>query len=157
MRKIYEIFGNVNNFFETYQKQMEQCATELVNTIIKNDDTKRCGELIEERLRIKSENSFTGNIEIVVVDKIIYNEEKGILVYDEDGGVLKWEELYLDDKLLLANSIYLRFKEDFIEGLFDVCVDGKSVLDESVDYLTAYEIQNEYKAKNVGYVGIDEL
>lgn len=157
MRKNYEMFGNVSKSFETYQKQMEQCATELVNTIIKNDDTKRCGELIEERLRIKSENSFTGNIEIVVVDEIIYNEEKGILVYDEDGGILKWEELYLDDKLLLANSIYLRFKEDFIDGLFDVCVDGKSVLDKSVDYLTAYEIQNEYKAKNVGYVGIDEL
>lgn len=157
MRKIYGMFGNVSNSFETYQKQMEQCATELVNTIIKNDDTKRCGELIEERLRIKSENSFTGNIDIVVVDKIIYNKQKGILVYDEDGGVLKWEELYFDDKLLIANSIYLRFKEDFVEGLFDVCVDGKSILNDSVDYLTAYEIQNEYKAKNVGYVGIDEL
>jgi hypothetical protein len=60
-------------------------------------------------------------------------------------------------KLLIANSIYLRFKKDFVEGLFDVCVDGKSILNDSVDYLTAYEIQNEYKAKNVGYVGIDEI
>lgn len=157
MRKIYGMFGNVSNSFETYQKQMEQCATELVNTIIKNDDTKRCGELIEERLRIKSENSFTGNIEIVVVDKIIYNKEKGILVYDEDGGVLKWEELYFDDKLLIANSIYLRFKEDFVDGSFDVCVNRKSVLINYVDYLTAHEIQNDYITQGFVNVRIDEI
>jgi hypothetical protein len=78
-------------------------------------------------------------------------------VYDEDGGVIEWNELYADDMALIADTIYTRFKEDFVDGKFDVCVNEKSVLDEYVDYLTAYEIQNDYKAKNVGYVGIDEI
>ena len=157
MRKSYNDFGTIYNMFENANSQMRKNATEFVTKIISNNDTKRCGELIEERLRIKFESSFNGNIDIVVVDKVVYNNDKGLLVYEEDGGVIVWEDLYTDDMALLANTIYTRFQEDFMSGDFDVCVDGISILDEYADYLTAFEIQNDYKAKNVGYVGIDEI
>lgn len=157
MRKSYGEFGAYYNTFITAQQQIVEKATEFVAKVLGNSDTERCGELIEERLRIKSENSFSCNIEVVTIDKVVYNKDRGIEVIDEDGGVIKWEYLYPDDIALIADTIYTRFKEDFVDGKFDVCVDGKSVLNEYVDYLSAYEIQNDYKAKNMGYVGIDEI
>lgn len=157
MRKSYNDFGTIFNMFENANSQMREIATKFVTQILSNDDTKRCGDLIEERLRIKSEHSFNGNIDIVVVDRVVYNNDKGLLVYDEDGGVIEWEDLYTDDMTLIANTIYIRFQEDFINGDFDVCIDGKSFLDESVDYLSAYEIAKDYIDKGFIHVGIDEI
>lgn len=157
MRKSYNDFGTIYNVFQNAENKIREIATKFVTQILSNDDTKRCGDLSEELLRIKFESSFNGNIDIVVVDKVIYNNDKGLLVYEEDGGVIVWEDLYSDDMAIIANTIYIRFQEDFINGDFDVCVDGTSVLDEYVDYLTAFEIQNDWKAKGVGFVGIDEI
>lgn len=156
MRKSYGEFKTFYNAFENAKQQIVAKATEFVTKVISNSDTNRCGELIEERLRIKSEHPFHCTIECVVVDKVVYFENR-LIVYDEDGGVIEWDDLYADDMALIADTIYTRFKEDFVEGKFDVCVNEKSVLNEYVDYITAYEIQNDYKAKNVGYVGIDEI
>ena len=156
MRKSYGEFKTFYNAFENAKQQIVAKATEFVTKVISNSDTNRCGELIEERLRIKSEYLFHSSIECVVVDKVVYFENR-LIVYDEDGGVIEWNDLYADDMALIADTIYTRFKEDFVEGKFDVCVNEKSVLNEYVGYITAYEIQNDYKAKNVGYVGIDEI
>ena len=156
MRKSYGEFKTFYNAFENAKQQIVAKATEFVTKVISNSDTNRCGELIEERLRIKSEHPFHCTIECVVVDKVVYFENR-LIVYDEYGGVIEWDDLYADDMALIAHTIYIRFQEDFINGDFDVCVDGISVLDEYVDYLTAFEIQNDWKTKNVGFVGIDEI
>ena len=157
MRKVYNDFSTIYNVFYNAENQMREMATKFVTQILSNDDTKRCGDLIEELLRVKFENSFNGNIDVVVVDKVVYNNDKGLLVYEEDGGILKWEDLYTDDMAIIANTIYIRFREDFINGDFDVCIDGKSCIDECVDYLSAYEIAKDYIEKGFIHVGIDEL
>ena len=158
MRKIYNTFDNVSNVYSVALEQMKETTKSFVETIIRNRDTFTCGELLEERLRIKNENSFTGDINIVVVDNVIYREDLNkLLVYDEDGGVLEWDELYIDDMVIIANAIYANFKEYFMQNTFKVIANEKSVTDEPVDYLTAYELEKELLEKGHTNVGIDEV
>lgn len=158
MRKIYNTFGNVSNVYSVALEQMKETTKSFVETIIRNRDTFTCGELLEERLRIKNENSFTGDINIVVVDNVIYREDLNkLLVYDEDGSVLEWDELYIDDMVIIANAIYVNFKEHFMQNNFEVFANEKSVTDEPVDYLTAYELEKDLLENGHTNVGIDEV
>ena len=158
MRKIYDTFGNVSNVYSVALEQMKETTKSFVETIIRNRDTFTCGELLEERLRIKNENSFTGDINIVVVDNVIYREDLNkLLVYDEDGGILEWDELYIDDMVIIANAIYVNFKENFVQNNFEVFANEKSVTDKPVDYLTAYELEKELLENGHTNVGIDEV
>lgn len=158
MRKIYNTFDKVSNVYSVALEQMKETTKSFVETIIRNRDTFTCGELLEERLRIKNENSFTGDINIVVVDNVIYREDLNkLLVYDEDGDVLEWDELYIDDMVIIANSIYVNFKEHFMQNNFEVLENDKSVTDEPVDYLTAYELEKELLENGHTNVGIDEV
>jgi hypothetical protein len=158
MRKIYNTFGIVSNVYSVALEQMKETTKSFVETIIRNRDTFTCGELLEERLRIKNENSFTGDINIVVVDNVIYREDLNkLLVYDEDGGVLEWDELYIDDMIIIANAIYVNFKKHFVQNNFAVFANDKLVTDEPVDYLTAYELEKELLENGHTNVGIDEV
>lgn len=158
MRKIYNTFGNVSNVYSVALEQMKETTKSFVETIIRNRDTFTCGELLEKRLRIKNENSFTSDINIVVVDNVIYREDLNkLLVYDEDGGILKWDELYIDDMVIIANAIYVNFKENFVQNNFEVVANDKLVTDEPVDYLTAYELEKELLENGHTNVGIDEV
>lgn len=157
MRKSFNNFETISRVYENTVNQINDMSMSFLTNILKDDIAQRCGELDDERLRIKVEYSFTSHIDVVVVDKVIYHEEKGILVYDEDGGVWKWEEIYLDDKVLIANTILTRFKKDFLLDNFEVFVNGKSVTPLLVDYITALEIQNDYKKQGHINVGIDEI
>lgn len=117
MEKMVNKFENFKFYSENYEivkKQYESIIDDFLINILKNEITKQNGDLIEERIRIKAEYAFTGDINIMVVDKVIYDEEKGILVYGEDGELFEWDELYFDDKVLIANTISTRFKEDFL-------------------------------------------
>lgn len=158
MRKIYDTFNVVSNVYSVALEQMKETTKSFVETIIRNRDTFTCGELLEERLRIKNENSFTGDTNIVVVDNVIYREDLNkLLVYDEDGGVLKWDELYIDDMVIIANAIYVNFKKHFVQNNFEVFANDKLVTDEPVDYLTAYELEKELLENGHTNVGIDEV
>lgn len=158
MRKIYNTFDKVSNVYSVALEQMKETTKSFVETIIRNRDTFTCGELLEERLRIKNENSFTGDINIVVVDNVIYREDLNkLLVYDEDGGVLEWNELYIDDMVIIANAIYVNFKKHFMQNNFEVFANDKLVTDEPVDYLTAYELEKDLLENGHTNVGIDEV
>lgn len=157
MRKSFNNFETISRVYENTVNQINDMSISFLTNILKDDIAQRCGELYDERLRIKVEYSFTGHIDVVVVDKVVYHEEKGILVYDEDGGVWKWEEIYLDDKVLITNAIHSKFKEEFLLDNFEVFVENKSVTPNLVDYLSAIEIQNDYKKQGHTNVGIDEI
>jgi len=157
MRKSFNNFETISRVYENTVNQINDMSTSFLTNVLQDDATARCGELYDERLRIKVEYSFTSRIDVVGVDKVIYCEEKGILVYDKDGGVWKWGEIYLDDKVLIANTILRRFKEDFLLDNFEVFVNNKSVTPQLVDYITALEIQNDYEKKGYTNVGIDEI
>ena len=157
MRKSFNNFETISRVYENTVNQINDISISFLTNILKDDIAQRCGKLHDEILRIKVEYSFTGHIDVVVVDKVVYHEEKGILVYDEDGGVWEWKEIYLDDKILITNTILTRFKEDLLLDNFEVFVENKSVTPKLVDYLSAIEIQKDYKKKGYKNVEIDEI
>ena len=157
MRKSFNNFETISRVYENAVNQINDMSISFLINVLQDDATARCGELYDERLRIKVEYTFTDHIDVVVVDKVVYHKEKGILVYDEDGGVWKWEEIYLDDKVLITNAIHSKFKEEFLLDNFEVFVENKSVTPNLVDYLSAIEIQNDYKKKGYTNVSIDEI
>lgn len=157
MRKSFNNFETISRIYENAVNQINDMSISFLTNILKDDIAQRCCKLYDERLRIKVEFSFTNHIDVVVVDKVVYHEEEGILVYDENGGVWKWEEIYLDDKVLITNAIHSKFKEEFFLCNFEVFVENKSITPNLVDYLSAIEIQNDYKKQGHINVGIDEI
>ena len=133
---------------------INKMATELVTKVLSNEETERCGEIYYEYLLINVKTAFSGT-RVVVVDKVVL-ENNCIVVYDEDGGIFKWDELYTNDKALLAHTIYSKFQEEFMKSNFDVLVEGKSITPELVDYLTAYELKEGCTANGYTNVVIDE-
>lgn len=154
MRAIFNNFDKYYNAYTNAVENMNKMATDFVTKVLSNEDTQYCGEIYDEYLRIKVDVSYTSN---VVVDKVVYDKDTDrIVVYDEDGGKWWWDELYTDDKALIAHAIYSKFVNDFMRNNFHVVVEGKTVTPELVDYLTAYECKDDYKTEECTNVYIEE-
>ena len=99
-KKVIECVETLIDLFHKDNEVIEKSLNLFLTKTLSNEAYKDCGDFSNVSLRIKAENSFNCDIVIVTADKLIYDNEKGLAVYDDDGEPYEWECLYIDDKVL---------------------------------------------------------
>ena len=110
-KKVIECVETLIDLFHKDNEVIEKSLKLFLTKTLTNDTYKNCGDFSDVSLRIKAEDSFNCDINIVTADKLVYDNERGLAVWDDNGEPYEWDSLYIDDKVLLATHVLLNYKD----------------------------------------------